>query len=1608
MQSEEVPSEPVTKKSKISEENVQLIIDQLNGDDALDALKAIADDSSKIAELLNQGGTGKDLLSFVDNSVEKLKAPDISIVFSACETFLLHISSALSNSSTEEEINKLKKLAIDLTRELLEDHLGYAILLLSATNTAYQVRSSLRLFTSMVTCCPQTAKEVLVKLDFEHKNWESVAKRQSSDIRKAYVQFILSFFVTNYSGIAKDFLEKKALVVGLLPGLVKDESETVQLVLTSFKENILENTSISKTAKMKLFSVYNLKHILSLFHWKVSEDKEPVIEATIEFLVAAFTSTKSGLVFHDPTYGTSGSNQNLLMFNLIISINEPWARPDLAKIVIAALASCPDQIRPYIVKVLQPLWTPRPSEAWLLVVDFLYAILETIDIGKIIKDLSDKSKQLSMVASNFCCNERVFKEVIQECINHEASLVKAKGVELQALLTNKLDILLQSPKVSASCKRQVLFRLQDKVPTLNQIYSVWNQEAAKEVIDIEQNEEVAKEENNVNYLLACTQVISFYLSHFPEKYSSSDLDLDSMLQKTRGEKNWLVQLHLLKHLVTSLSGISTNEQNLSTLVHIAAKNFDDENGNLALDALFLLLSKHNLCERKLDLQLWFAFIKPDKLSKVCQLLTQAIINLLGKKDGIFEEVKKEMNKLGSVNFTQSEMDVDKLMENLMNECLPEVEYREEFSLSPLIWQFLRSAALMHHKSYFEKCVLACLIVQDDPVTFRELLKLQDLRSFPTLKNLENLPLPDCSQHLEFSTKMEKMHAICLLKLNGKVNEEFIDKIEETDVEWILNDKQILVLFDPVSQSDLNRVLLKVFSLAQGHDLKPFVDKTIKSLEENQKDLGHLGDLVSSLPLKTEDLIALIEKDCSNTSILIIELNKLCKVDKWSLRQFKQQTLRNLANILESILLQSDESSRQAMPSFRLMVELNQEFRHLITATHLSLACDNEHMELVETLVKHDEMKQHFRKWILANLGKIPKFHHALVIVLKSGNAKTKLINGIKKYIKGKDEISEGDQELLYILVEQYDQDLLEFDQMGPCKAHLQHLKKVKKAKEIVSKILVPTMKSIGKLSKDPEQTNKLSDMTQLLDLAIQDLKPNTFKVEEFESYWPSFIKTCLKYGLRNDYSCLPLEALNKLFELVLEENCSTAGETYELLCSHSQFVPILFSSLKGKKEALLRLTLTLIKSKPSLCSSVQVPVFLGAYGGKMNLSDQTLLEILYIHESQGAVSLQAFKPLVWGQAAVSKFSLLTKAPTKMAKSLKVSEVLALIQPEKMFQSALNFNQEGDFYDPKFFLPLICQLCAPDNFVDKHLKLMESGCLALAFASLSCRDTHIRQLGLVTLSRIYKQLERARKSLSAEKQVWLHLVDLVRNGLAEKLGEAKIPPRIPHLTTAFIVKTTRILSNPLDPLFKSVSSFLLAKPMMDLFAVPEFLRLFHSNDVTNCRVEQEWILSVIKEGIKDELDYGILQQNFIPKMLMSYAQSSLASNQAKSLILDIVNEICIMTSPAFDMIRSHGVLLWLNTWEGDGKKILTILNSIWQATHKNLKAHHAILEMASLTRKLARKMNEKELFLILRDLIKRMTPSERQKYLSDLPVWQEKATLLSDVSVDSILIELINL
>ena len=213
------------------------------------------------------------------SDVDKAKAADVAVVFTACEKLLLHLAAVIHNAQHEEEEEEeeevktrtakreaCQKLALDITREILRNHIRYLMMLLSPSNSGHQSGSSLRLLTAMVATSTVTAKEVLLKLDFEHNSMELLLSRKA--LRKDYIKFILAFFLVSSPTVIKDFLDKKNRLVNLFPGLMYDSCETVELMMVTLKSHLIENPSVSKTSKMKLLSVFHLKPIVALFGWK--------------------------------------------------------------------------------------------------------------------------------------------------------------------------------------------------------------------------------------------------------------------------------------------------------------------------------------------------------------------------------------------------------------------------------------------------------------------------------------------------------------------------------------------------------------------------------------------------------------------------------------------------------------------------------------------------------------------------------------------------------------------------------------------------------------------------------------------------------------------------------------------------------------------------------------------------------------------------------------------------------------------------------------------------------------------------------------------------------------------------------------------------------------------------------------------------------------------------------------------------------------------------------------------------------------------------------------------------------------------------------------------
>ncbi|XP_076371791.1 nucleolar pre-ribosomal-associated protein 1 isoform X2 [Tachypleus tridentatus] len=427
--------------------------------------------------------------------------------------------------------------------------------------------------------------------------------------------------------------------------------------------------------------------------------------------------------------------------------------------------------------------------------------------------------------------------------------------------------------------------------------------------------------------------------------------------------------------------------------------------------------------------------------------------------------------------------------------------------------------------------------------------------------------------------------------------------------------------------------------------------------------------------------------------------------------------------------------------------------------------------------------------------------------------------------------------------------------------------------------------------------------------------------------WFKLVKVILKNSMRIEDGNLKLLSLLKNLCHIIYTQCSesfpfSGRVLYEMIIGHSNFLTVLLEEQPGvlnHKEAILDILITLVTVDGSLCMNHHVPMLLGGYHASLHKLDQKILYLLMLFEKHGA-QLFNFKPFLWGQAAIGHYSLKKNIGLSLLKQPRMEEVLNLLDDEKMVLTALKFplnlelqpkppeeklhqddKENEKLYDPCFLLPFLTHLLTPGSLVH-FKKFIEMNCLGLAFAALSSYDSSMRAAGYTILSSFYQHLEG---SFYKDKRIWLVLLDSVKNSLE------KSNTRLPCIITMFLVKVTQLMFKPADPLFRPIYQFLMLKPALDLGNVPEFYKLFYSNDL-QFRLHQSWVLTLLCEGTRTSLDFHVCQKRYIFNILLTYYNSVLCIRQHKVLILKSLITAVETPSSAQILCKQHGLLAWLHS------------------------------------------------------------------------------------------------
>ncbi|KAK9505935.1 hypothetical protein O3M35_009890 [Rhynocoris fuscipes] len=413
-------------------------------------------------------------------------------------------------------------------------------------------------------------------------------------------------------------------------------------------------------------------------------------------------------------------------------------------------------------------------------------------------------------------------------------------------------------------------------------------------------------------------------------------------------------------------------------------------------------------------------------------------------------------------------------------------------------------------------------------------------------------------------------------------------------------------------------------------------------------------------------------------------------------------------------------------------------------------------------------------------------------------------------------------------------------------------------------------------------------------------------------------KYLILYGMKQP-SCPMLDQL--AFYVKTNNIQSPPNLLLELIWSHTKFIS-LFVENSEVKISLLALILKLFQMDKSLIKDSYVPLFLSAYHASLSDSDQIILEILNLFETYG-VNMSKFQPYLWGESATEHYAIKKSLnPAKVHPSITldhlnmdtIKNTIKHFPINRMLQCRCKVEFES-VYDPAFILSVLNQILLPENnFKINPWKLFHCGAAAIAFASLSSNSSEIRAAACLLIQKIHSAFNGKKDAM-----VWYHFIESVRQGLGEFNKKDQVP-KISSIVSTFLARASLIIGDPTHFLYKQINNFIHARLVMNLNTIPALLEIFHSTE-EDYRLHQQWILEVLRDGMREPADLQLTLNCVAFKFLLDFHSSCLANKEIKILIEELVAKCLQQADKERNfLINNYSLLPWL---ESSGKSKIII-------------------------------------------------------------------------------------
>ena len=232
-----------------------------------------------------------------------------------------------------------------------------------------------------------------------------------------------------------------------------------------------------------------------------------------------------------------------------------------------------------------------------------------------------------------------------------------------------------------------------------------------------------------------------------------------------------------------------------------------------------------------------------------------------------------------------------------------------------------------------------------------------------------------------------------------------------------------------------------------------------------------------------------------------------------------------------------------------------------------------------------------------------------------------------------------------------------------------------------------------------------------------------------------------------------------------------------------------------------------------------------------------------------------------------------------------------------------FNSPPDkVYDIRFVMPLIYHSVSPSLYVECR-DFIAKRCLALTLTGLSSVDHQMRALCYKILERYYEHLL---SNLMIDKQLWINLLDLIRNSIPAPNS------RLKHIFTTFLGKIIDVLLHPhQDKMYELIKEFLAGRPRLKIDTIEIYDDLLLCSDVDYYNNNLRWLITLFRDGTRTIDDLNVLKKLKVIPQVMCLYNSELRFQRANETICTLFKRITTIESGSMMLVNDYSFLPWLH-------------------------------------------------------------------------------------------------